>query len=90
MKAGFGVRIIDGQEEFVARAAARTGFQRSDARDGWLTRKRLDAHGNDETIYLAPLDRAVASGLALADELLEKWQGEWDGSFAPLCSDYAY
>ena len=30
------------------------------------------------------------SGLALADELLEKWQGEWDGSFAPLFRDYAY
>ncbi len=38
----------------------------------------------------APLDRAVASGLALADELLEKWQGEWSGDFAPLFRDYAY
>ena len=60
------------------------------AHAGLRARKRLDAHGNDETIYLAPLDRAVASGLALADELLEKWQGEWDGSFAPLFRDYAY
>ena len=51
---------------------------------GWMR------DGNDETIYLAPLDRAVASGLAPADELLAKWQGEWGGSFAPLFRDYAY
>ena len=47
-------------------------------------------HGNDETTYLAPLDRAVASGLAPADELLAKWQGEWKGSFVPLFRDHAY
>ncbi len=57
---------------------------------GLRARKRLDEHGNDETIYLAPLDRAVASGLAPADELLAKWQGEWARSFAPLFRDYAY
>ena len=51
---------------------------------------RLDADGNDETVYLAPLDRAVASGLAPADELLAKWKGEWKGSFAALFRDHAY
>ncbi len=60
------------------------------AHAGLRARKRLDAQGRDETIYLAPLDRAVASGQALADELLAKWQGEWKGSFAPLFHDYAY
>ena len=60
------------------------------AHAGLRARKRLDAHGNDETIYLSPLDRAVASGLAPADELLAKWQGEWARSFAPLFRDYAY
>jgi glutamate--cysteine ligase len=60
------------------------------AHAGLRARKRLDAQGRDETIYLAPLDRAVASGQALADELLAKWQGEWKGSFAPLFRDYAY
>src|SRR5471030_2925629 len=57
---------------------------------GLRARKRLDAQGRDETIYLAPLDRAVASGQALSDELLAKWQGEWKGDFAPLFRDYAY
>jgi glutamate--cysteine ligase len=60
------------------------------AHTGLRARRRLDAHGNDETIYLAPLDRAVASGLAPADELLTKWNGEWGRSFAPLFRDYAY
>jgi glutamate--cysteine ligase len=60
------------------------------AHTGLRARKRLDGHGNDETIYLAPLDRAVASGLAPADELLAKWKGEWGRSFAPLFRDYAY
>ncbi len=60
------------------------------AHAGLRARKRLDAHGNDETTYLAPLDRAVASGLAPADELLAKWQGEWKGSFVPLFRDHAY
>jgi glutamate--cysteine ligase len=60
------------------------------AHAGLRARKRLDGEGNDETIHLAPLDRAVASGLAPADELLAKWQGEWNGSFAPLFRDYAY
>ena len=60
------------------------------AHAGLRARKRLDARGNDETIHLAPLDRAVASGLAPADELLAKWQGEWRGAFGPLFREFAY
>ncbi len=60
------------------------------ARAGLKARRQLDARGNDETRYLAPLERAADSGLAPADELLAKWQGEWKGSFAPLFRDYAY
>ena len=60
------------------------------AHAGLRARKQLDASGADETIHLAPLDRAVASGLAPADELLAKWKGEWKGSFAALFREYAY
>jgi glutamate--cysteine ligase len=60
------------------------------AHAGLRARKRLDERGNDESVHLLSLDRAVDSGKALADELLEKWQGEWGGSFAPLFRDYAY
>jgi glutamate--cysteine ligase len=60
------------------------------AHAGLRARKRLDAQGHDETVYLAPLDRAVASGLALAEELLARWTTEWNGSFVPLFRTYAY
>ena len=60
------------------------------AHAGLRARKRLDAEGRDETRHLAPLDRAVASGLAPADELLAQWQGAWKGSFVPLFRDHAY
>lgn len=60
------------------------------AHAGLKARRLLDDAGNDETIHLAPLDRAVESGLAPADELLAKWRGEWKGSFAPLFRDHAY
>ena len=60
------------------------------ARAGLKARRQLDAKGNDETMYLAPLERAVESGLAPADELLARWKGEWKGSFAPLFRDHAY
>lgn len=60
------------------------------ARAGLKARRQLDAKGNDETMYLAPLERAVESGLAPADELLARWTGEWKGSFASLFRDCAY
>lgn len=60
------------------------------ARAGLKARRQLDAKGNDETMYLAPLERAVESGLAPADELLARWKGEWKGSFASLFRDCAY
>jgi glutamate--cysteine ligase len=60
------------------------------AHAGLRARKQLDERGRDESVYLLPLDRAVDSGKALADELLEKWQGEWRGSFVPLFRDHAY
>ena len=60
------------------------------AHAGLRARKQLNADGADETMYLAPLDRAVASGQAPADELLAKWHGEWKGSFAALFRDCAY
>jgi glutamate--cysteine ligase len=60
------------------------------AHAGLKARRCLDERGNDECIHLFPLDRTVDSGLAPADELLAKWQGEWKGAFAPLFRDYSY
>ena len=60
------------------------------ARSGLEARKRLDGRGNDESVYLHMLDRVVESGRAPADELVERWRGDWQGSFAPLFRDFAY
>ena len=60
------------------------------ARAGLKARNRLDERGNDETVFLQMLDQVAESGRAPADELLSRWKGEWQGSFAPLFRDFAY
>jgi glutamate--cysteine ligase len=57
-----------------ALALARAGLRRRALRDG---------AGADESRYLAPLEAIVASGRTLAEELLERYRGEWSGSVEP-------
>ena len=45
---------------------------------GLARRKRLDRNGRDETRYLRPLEESIARGITPAEELLEKFQGEWN------------
>ncbi len=73
-----GVRLAD-----LAREAVRLSTA------GLQARRRLDAAGRDESRYLAPLAASVASGRAVADDLLDLWQGEWGGDLDriyPACS----
>ena len=49
------------------------------ARAGLAARGRLNASGDNETIYLAPLDEVVASGKVPAQRLLDKFHGPWGG-----------
>ena len=49
------------------------------ARAGLTARGRLNASGDNETGYLAPLDEIVASGKVPAQRLLDKFHGEWGG-----------
>jgi glutamate--cysteine ligase len=49
------------------------------ARSGLASRARLNAAGDNETSYLAPLEEIVASGMVPAQRLLEKFNGEWAG-----------
>ena len=57
---------------------------------GLARRKRLDRNGRDETRYLRPLEEIVARGITPAEELLEKYHGEWGGSVEPIFDEYAY
>jgi glutamate--cysteine ligase len=52
------------------------------ARSGLSARRRLNAAGDNETAYLAPLEEIVASGKVPAQVLLDKFNGPWAGNVA--------
>lgn len=49
------------------------------SRQGLAARNRLDDAGQDETVYLAPLDQIVETGRTRAEDLLDRYRGEWGG-----------
>jgi len=49
------------------------------AREGLNARARMNAHGENETVFLQELDDFVRTGPSNADRLIEKFQGEWGG-----------
>jgi glutamate--cysteine ligase len=68
----------------IANAALRLAYA------GLARRKRFDAAGHDETLYLEPLQDRLTRGTMPAEELLEKFQGPWDRSVEPLYEEEAY
>ena len=54
------------------------------AEAGLVRRNRLNANGQDETIYLAPLEETVRSGKAPAQRWLDKFHGEWKGDLTHI------
>ena len=52
------------------------------SRAGLTARGKLNASGDNETTYLAPLDEIVASGKVPAQVLLDKFHGEWGGDIS--------
>lgn len=59
------------------------------ARSGLARRARLSA-GQDETVYLEPLEDIVSRGYTPAEELLQRYFGPWGGSVDPVFSELAY
>ena len=57
---------------------------------GLRGRKVINAHSQDESIYLAPLESVVHTGKTLADELLELYHGRWHGSADPIFQEFAF
>jgi glutamate--cysteine ligase len=60
------------------------------AHEGLKRRGLLDTDGRDETRYLEPLDAIATAGRTPAEELLDKYHGDWGNSVAPLYTEYAY
>ncbi len=54
------------------------------AEAGLVRRGRVNAAGQDETIYLMPLEETVRTGKAPASRWLEKFRGEWGGDVTPI------
>ncbi|OAN73230.1 glutamate--cysteine ligase [Rhodobacteraceae bacterium EhC02] len=59
---------------------------------GLKARARAGAGGlvPDETHFLNALKESIETGKTPADELLEKYQGEWNGDLSRIYSDYSY
>ncbi|MGO7258909.1 glutamate--cysteine ligase, partial [Rhizobium brockwellii] len=53
-------------------------------------RGKLNREGQDETIFLAPLDEVLAKKATLAEDLLSLYNGRWNGSVEPVFEDYQY
>jgi len=60
------------------------------ALEGLRRQKMFNALGEDETVYLEPLDKLLALGKCPADLLIEKWQGELDQDIKKLIAYSAY
>jgi glutamate--cysteine ligase len=60
------------------------------SRAGLKARGKLNREGQDETIFLAPLDEVLAKKATLAEDLLSLYHGRWHGSVEPVFEDYQY
>ena len=57
---------------------------------GLRARRVLNAMNQDESIYLAPLEKMAGTGITLADELLALYHGRWKGSVDPIFQEFAF
>jgi glutamate--cysteine ligase len=60
------------------------------ARGGLSRRARLNPGGQDEALYLEPLEDLVERGTTPAEELLVKYNGPWASSVEPIYTECAY
>ena len=60
------------------------------SRDGLASRKRLNGEGQDETVFLNPLEEVLATRATLADDLLTLYHGRWQESVEPVFDEYKY
>ncbi|MCB1503709.1 MAG: glutamate--cysteine ligase [Hyphomicrobiaceae bacterium] len=85
----------------VPRLALETRFRNRTVRDvaaelltlsriGLRNRCRKDQLGQDESVYLAPLQDAVARGKTCADELLDRYNGRWGGNIDLLFKEFSF
>ncbi|WP_417514010.1 glutamate--cysteine ligase [Minwuia sp.] len=57
---------------------------------GLAARAKIDGMGQDERHFLGTLRHMVDENRSMADELLEKYHGPWNGDVSRVFSEYAY
>jgi glutamate--cysteine ligase len=60
------------------------------AKAGLVRRAVRNGAGEDESIFLAPIEEIAASGRTIADELLALYHGPWGGKVDPVFEAYAF
>ena len=60
------------------------------SRAGLNARAKINAHGENETVFLQELDSKVASGRSSADRLITKFDREWAGDIMRAYTDCIY
>ena len=60
------------------------------SRLGLKNRNRLNAKGQDETVYLAPLESIARAGRTVSDELLDRYKGSWHGDINLVFEEFAF
>ncbi|SNR22976.1 glutamate--cysteine ligase [Paracoccus sediminis] len=86
-----GIHALDAQVNGVRmRDLARQVLEIAEA--GLKHRARSGAGGlvPDETHFLNALKESVDSGKVMADELLDKYHGDWGGDLTPIYREYSY
>jgi glutamate--cysteine ligase len=60
------------------------------ARSGLKARARLNAHGENEALFLDDLDEIARTGISPAERLLERYHGPWGGKLDAIFEEAAY
>jgi len=60
------------------------------AKAGLARRAIRNREGDDETIYLAPVEETLATGKSPADRLLDEYESEWHGDIEQIFARHAY
>ncbi|WP_375549720.1 glutamate--cysteine ligase [Oceanicaulis alexandrii] len=84
-----------------AKTALKTPFRNTNLQDiaqqalaisraGLKARQRLNAHGENEALFLDDLDEIAKTGISPAERLLERYHGAWGESVEPIFDEAAY
>ena len=60
------------------------------SRQGLKSRARLNEEGQDESVFLGPLEEVLAKKSTLADDLLSLYNGRWNGKVEHVFDEYQY